>query len=604
MAKNGFTPEFMEELKARNDIIEIAGQYLSLDKRGYQYWACCPFHHEKTPSFAIRADEQYYHCFGCGVSGDVVSFVQELESVTFPEAVKILADRAKMPMPEMNYDSERTAELKRKKDRLLQILLTTARFYLKNLYGGKASEHIDYISNRNLSPSIVKKFGLGASLDYNTLPSLLLDSGFTQEEILDSGVCSMTEKGRLFDAQAGRLIIPIINAFDEVIAFGGRIIGKKTDGVAKYKNTRETMLFNKRKTLYNINLLKKFKQSNPLPYIIMVEGYMDTISLYQAGFQNVVASMGTSLTPEQARMLKRYSDSVFISYDGDFAGQNADLRGLEILREEDLKVKVVLMPEGDDPDDVVKKQGAAGYQKCLDEAMPFLDYKLHSLGRKYDVATVDGKRDYVKEAVEIIRGVESAAVREDLVKTVQKKTGYSTQALLRDVDGQADKQKPSNANGGNAGGGKQITPVALTQDKSDRILKAERFIIGSVLFKQPYASDYELRVEEFSDGVHKTIIRYINDCKAHDKKIRAVDLFEVFGEDTAEFSQILNLNTESGVLGENASAYFDDCVRTVEKRRVQDRITKVKDELSRALDVEKRKLLMNELNELTKKLKR
>ena len=285
-------------------------------------------------------------------------------------------------------------------------MLDCARFYLSNLYSGdeRAEAHLQYIANRKLAPTTVKKFGLGASLDFYSLPEYLAEKGYTRQELLDSGAVSEAKNGSLVDFQAGRLIFPIINAFDEVVAFGGRLL-EKSD-FAKYKNTRETMLFNKRKTLYNINLLKKLKRKQPIKEVIMVEGYMDTISLYQAGFENVVASMGTSLTTEQARLVKRYSDNVLISYDGDFAGQNADLRGLEILKDERLNVRVVPMPDGLDPDDVAK-QGKEVYQKCLDQAMPLVDYKLHALERKFDMTQTDEKRRFVSEALQVVAEAES-----------------------------------------------------------------------------------------------------------------------------------------------------------------------------------------------------
>lgn len=275
----------------------------------------------------MNESEQFYHCFGCGVSGDVVRFVQEIESTDFPGAVRILAARAKIPVPESDFDSEKAAALKRKRDTLVKILLDTARFYLSNLYGGRAEAHLEYISRRKLAPTTVKKFGLGASLDFYSLPEYLTGKGYSRADLLDSGVLTEAKNGRLIDSQGGRLIFPIINAFDEVVAFGGRLL-EKSD-FAKYKNTKETLVFNKSKTLYNINLLKKLKRTKPISEVIVVEGYMDTISLYQAGFENVVASMGTSLTKDQARLVKRYSENVLISYDGDFAGQKADLRGLK-----------------------------------------------------------------------------------------------------------------------------------------------------------------------------------------------------------------------------------------------------------------------------------
>ena len=273
---------------------------------------------------------------------------------------------------------------------------------------------------------------MGASFDFDSLPSYLLAQGYTKEECLESGACMQHENGRLYDAEGGRLIVPIINHFDEVIAFGGRAL-QKTDR-AKYKNTRETVLFNKSRTLYNLNLVKKEKQAAGLPYLIMVEGYMDAISLYEAGFKNVVASMGTSLTKEQARLCKRYSESVYISYDGDFAGQNSNLRGLDILKQEGMKVRVVPLPEGLDPDDVIRQTGADGYRDCIQKAMPLIDFRLLSVERKYDLNKTDEKRDFVREALSIVREAERATEREELLNRLARGTGISFAALQRDLE--------------------------------------------------------------------------------------------------------------------------------------------------------------------------
>ena len=296
----GELKEFLSTLKEKLNIIEVASGYISLERRGGSWWACCPFHHEKTPSFAINETDQFYHCFGCGESGDVIKFVQSMENVEFMDAVKLLAERVNLQIPQTGFDSQKTVEQKRKRDAVLKILNDCAHFYLNNLNSGKADEHVAYILKRQIPSDIVRKFGLGASLNFNDLPKYLLSKGYDRQDMIDSGAVNETD-GRLTDAQGGRLIYPIINAMDEVIAFGGRVL-KKTD-FGKYKNTKETLVFNKSKALYNINLLKKLKKEQTINEVIIVEGYMDTISLYQAGIRNVVASMGTSLTQDQARLL-------------------------------------------------------------------------------------------------------------------------------------------------------------------------------------------------------------------------------------------------------------------------------------------------------------
>ncbi len=590
-----FDPKFWEELKAKNNIVDVIGSYVPLQKRGGQYWACCPFHHEKTPSFAVKEDDGFYHCFGCGVSGDVVKFVQNIESTDFMTAVRILADRAKIEVPNVSeYDDAQAREYKRKKDAALKILLETARFYLSNLYSGdpRADKHLQYIQQRKISPSVARKFGLGASLGFRELPEYLRSLGFSREDMLESGVVSVdTKRGdRLVDSLGGRLIFPIINALDEVVAFGGRVM-EKTD-FAKYKNTRETIVFNKRKNLYNINLLKKLKREQAVNEVIMVEGYMDTISLYQAGFKNVVASMGTSLTVEQARLIRRYTDKVLISYDGDFAGQSADLRGLEILKTENLTVRVVPLPDGKDPDDVAK-EGAAAYQKCLDEALPLIDYKLVSLERKYDLKKSDEKRAYVAAALKIVREAESASEREELLKQLRDKTGITLQSLERDLN---DLPQSGQA---------QSEPATKdAEDGGDKYRRAERFILAAKLFSAPYAKNFDLKRIAFSDETRKTIAEYVIGCEERGEKIRPSDLFDVLETDSPEFCAILDLNYDDKLESKVSEKFFGDSVATLEKEVVQAKIKALSEKFSSATDIKARQEIAAEIGALTRQLKK
>ena len=598
----GFDPRFMQELKQKNDIVDVIGSYVSLDRKGNTHWACCPFHHERTASFAVNQAEQFYHCFGCGVSGDVVRFVQEIESTDFMGAVRILATRAKMEVPESNFDTEIAIQKKKQRDKMASIMLDTAKFYLSNLYSGdsRAQAHLQYIADRKLSPTTVKKFGLGASLDFNSLPDYLAGKGYTRQELLDSGALGEAKNGKLVDFEAGRLIFPIINSYDEVIAFGGRAL-EKTD-FAKYKNTRETLLFNKRKNLYNINLLKKLKRTKPITEVIMVEGYMDTISLYQAGFENVVASMGTSLTTEQARLVKRYADTVLISYDGDFAGQNADLRGLEILKDESLHVRVVPMPDGLDPDDVVK-QGAPAYQKCLDSAMPLIDYKLHAIERKYDLSKTQDKRRYTAEALQVISCADSEAIKEELLKKLRDKAGVSYHSLERDLQGIKTEQK-------NAVQTPQVK-ISETSATGDKRTKAIRFILAAKLFSMPYAKDCDVSQLELSDEAHIVVAQYIREREEAGERIRPSELFELLEEGSKELNEILDLNYEDKLSGEIAERFFEDSLRVVELEDIETEIQRLNARYNTETDDKSRKEIATRLmekmmrrNQLNKKKKK
>ena len=591
MAK-GLDPEFLSQLKSKTDLVELVSAYVPLERKGGNWWGRCPFHHEKTPSFTVNAEGQFYHCFGCGVSGDAITFIREIESVDFMDAVRILAERAKMPVPESNFDTEEIARQKKKRDDILKILRASAHFYLDNLNSGRADAHVQYILDRKIASSVVRKFGLGASLDFKSLPQFLLDGGFRREDIIDSGAVAVSEKGgRLIDALGGRLIFPVINAFGDVVAFGGRVL-EKAD-FAKYKNTKETMVFNKSKNLYNINQVKKLKKAAGLHDLIVVEGYMDTISLFQAGFTNVVASMGTALTKEQARLAKRYAENAYISYDGDFAGQKGAVRGLEILRDEGINVRVVALPDGLDPDDVIKRQGAEGYQRCLDAAMPLIDFKLEIVRRKYDLSKTEEKRACIADSLKVIAEAESESVREDLLKQLRDSTGTTYESLKRDLESAMQ----------GAPHAEQAEPAVLPEESGDGLLKACRFILASVLFGAKYARKFDLSDVRFDDPVQKKIAEYIAERQRKGEPVRASALFDIFEEDTPELSAVLDLSLGDNLEGAGAAKYFEDCLRTVGRARIQEELNR----LSRLCDAEtdsaKKREMTRQILSLAVKLK-
>ena len=587
----GELKEFLTTLKEKLNIVEVAGNYISLERKGGSWWACCPFHHEKTPSFAINEVDQYYHCFGCGESGDIFKFVQNMENIEFMDAVKLLAERANIEVPQTGFDSRQTVELKRKKDAILKILNDCAHFYLNNLNSGKADEHVAYILKREIPSPIVRRFGLGASLNFYDLPKFLLAKGYDRHDMIDSGAINEVD-GKLLDAQGGRLIYPIINAMDEVVAFGGRVLQKTN--FAKYKNTKETLVFNKSKTLYNINLLKKLKKEQTINEVIIVEGYMDTISLYQAGFKNVVASMGTSLTQDQARLLKRYTSNVLISYDGDSAGQNANMRGLDILKSNGLNVKVVPLTDGLDPDDMIKKKGAAAYRYCLDNAMTLIDYKLASVGQGFDLTKTDDKRRYVQEAIKVIRTSDSASEQEDLLKSLSKKSGISYESLNRDLRSVPQTPVPA------------PKPVER-KDNSSMQDRASRFVVAAFLFGSKIAKGEDISKIHFLNGVHDIIAKYIFSKQFLEERIQPSELFEFFDEGTeeyAELTRILDYCDGNALQGEVAAKYFKDCVKTLEVANIKAEIVSVQTQIAAETDGERRKDLTSKLQRLINQQKK
>lgn len=590
----GFDAKFLDELKNKNDLVDVVGRYVRLEQRGGNFWGKCPFHHEKTASFSVNSRGQFFYCFGCHKSGDVISFIMGIESLDFNDAVKFLAERAKIPLPEVSYDDDKIREQKKHKERVLQLLKDSATFYVKNLRGNGADKHLDYIQKRKISSDCLVKFGMGASLDFNGLVNHLKEKGYTYEEMLSSGAVDVKD-GRYYDALGGRLIIPIINQFNQVVAFGGRLL-EKAD-FAKYKNTKETIVFSKSNNLYNLNNLKKIKNERGLNGVIIVEGYMDTISLVQAGFENVVASMGTSLTKDQARILKRYTDKVFISYDGDFAGQKASIRGLEILKDEGLEVKVVSLPDGLDPDDVIKQMGAEGYQRLLDQAKPLIDFKLDILKRTYDVNTVDGKRKFITNAVRVIKESPSPAEQEDLLKTVRDLTGTTFESLRRELYSLPETQQVERAQ----------TPQ-FNDFTGDKIAIAERFILASYLFGKPYAKETNISEFTFNSPAHREIKKYIEDKNELGEKVKFSDLYELLGDLYPEdISLIAGLEAEENKSFELAE-YFFDCVKIIKTASLDKKIERLAVMFKEETDNEKRRQyalemskLLSEKNKLIKK---
>lgn len=579
----GFEHKFIEQLKSKNDIVDVVSRYVRLEQRGSSYWGVCPFHHEKTASFAVNPAGQFFYCFGCHKSGDVITFVSEMESLDFSDAVKFLAERVGLALPTVRIDDEKIREQKKKKEKLFQLLKDTALFYAHNLRTEQAEKHNDYIYKRKFNPQTVLKFGLGASLNFGDLPKYLLEKGYTYEEMLASGTVDVKD-GRYYDSLGGRLIVPIINQFGQVVAFGGRFL-EKTD-FAKYKNTKETMVFSKSNNLYNLNNLKKLKNEKGVDSVIMVEGYMDTISLDQAGFSNVVASMGTSLTKDQARILKRYTDKVYISYDGDFAGQKASVRGLEILKDEGLEVKVVSLPDGMDPDDVVKNLGEEGYRNCLNSAMPLIDFKLDILRKTFDVGTVDGKRKYVSNAIKVIRESPSPAEQEDLLKTVRATTGTTIEALKREL---YSAPKPETES--------QTKIVHEVNDYSDtKTAVAGRFILYSYLFNKPYATETDIKDIDFVLPEHKRIRDFIEKRIESGERIVFSDIYEEETEN-AEISKIAGLETSDNKQYDQ-SLYFNDCLKVLRLQSVNEKLDALTKQFSTEQDTETRRKIALEMRNL------
>lgn len=600
--------DFKTELKQKNDLVSVASKYVQLERKGRYFWCRCPFHGEKTPSLCINDIDNIFCCYGCHVGGDVIKFVMQIETLSFVEAVKLLASWANMEVPESFENSGNgndVAQAKKRKDRLISLMKETAMHYHENLKKPSAAGALEYMKKRQLEGSVAKHFGIGFADGFNDLADYLRSKGYTNEEMLAAGVVK-SKDGRVYDPIANRLVFPIIDIYGNVIAFGGRTLDPHPN-FAKYLNTAETELFNKRNTLYAINYLKKQRQVGPIPYVIVVEGYMDTISLHKAGFTMTVASMGTALTQAQAKMIKRFAEKVYICYDGDAAGQNATLRGLDILRENGLDVMVVQLPDKYDPDDVIKTYGKAGYQKILDEALPLVEFKLKYLKSRYDILSVDGRVKYLNDAIDVLALLPSAVERELYTSIVSEIAMTNVDFIKRELDKKLE-GKPIFEEIKNKFSNVQKTEIKedVFEDEnvSVAIMKSEQYVLCAMLHKKPYAY-FKTDVMHLFSGKRREVYKIICDAIEKDPAVNLVQkLYDEYqNDDQSMIVSLINYNAESAEDAQNEKKYYYDCLWNIYKNYLEIRKKELTDEYSAEVDNLKRKELSEKLKDIMQKLK-
>ena len=419
-----FPDNFINELVERNDIVDVVGSYVRLSKRsGANLFGLCPFHSEKTPSFSVSPDKQIYHCFGCGKGGGVISFIMDVENLSFPEAVEFLAKRAGMPMPEETNDAE-----SRRRARMLALNKDAARFFYSQLSTDAGKSAVEYMQRRQISPQTATRFGLGAAPDtWDSLLRAMREKGYADEELFSAGLVRRGKSGGFYDTFRNRLMFPVIDVRGNVIGFSGRILG---DGEPKYMNSPETLVFNKSRNLFALNLAKKSKSG----YIILSEGNIDVVSLHQAGFDSAVASLGTSLTAEQARLISRYTNQVIIAYDNDGAGIKAAQRGIGILEQLDVKVKVLRLSGAKDPDEFIKLKGPEAFRKLLEGSEDQVEYRLRSVQDKYDLSADDQKVAFLKEASDLVAQLPGIAERQVYAMRVAAIASVPADAVTKEVE--------------------------------------------------------------------------------------------------------------------------------------------------------------------------
>ena len=417
-----FPPSFIDELIARNPIQDVVGQYVTLKRSGANMFGLCPFHGEKTASFSVAPDKGIYYCFGCHKGGGAINFMMEVEGLSYPDAVRKLAQRAGMEVPE----DEQYQSRYRQQERLWALMKEAARYFHAQLYSPAGAEGLAYAQKRGMPKGTLTKFGIGfAPNTWNGLCDAMRAKGYTDQELRDAGLVS-EKNGRIYDRFRNRLMFPIIDTRGNIIGFGGRVMD---DSTPKYLNSPETLIFNKRKNLFGLNLAKKSK----LGYLILVEGYMDAIALHQYGFDCAVASLGTSLTEEHATLLSRYTEQVYLIYDADEAGQRAAQRAIPMLEKAGLRIKVLKVKDAKDPDEFLKKFGADKFKLLLEESANRVEYQLNVIRGKYDIREDDQKIRYVHEAAELISTLGSSVQREVYGARVAESAGISADAMKLEV---------------------------------------------------------------------------------------------------------------------------------------------------------------------------
>ena len=419
-----FPEAFLQELVEKNDIVDVVSGYVRLTKRsGANQFGLCPFHSEKTPSFSVSPDRQIYHCFGCGKGGGVINFIMEIENLSFPEAVEFLAKRVGMPIPE----EENSAESKRRR-RMLDLNRDAARFFHTCLKAPEGRAAQAYMNARQITPQTATRFGLGAAPDtWDSLRNAMHELGYRDQELFEAGLVRKGKSGGFYDTFRGRLMFPVIDVRGNVIGFSGRILG---DGEPKYMNSPETLVFNKSRNLFAMNLAKKSKSG----YIILAEGNIDVVMMHQAGFDSAVASLGTSLTAEQARLISRFTNEVIIAYDSDGAGKKASQRAIGLLEKLDVKVKVLSMTGAKDPDEFIKLKGADAFRNLLEKSENHIDYRLQTVTNKYDLTVDEQKVEFLKEASELVARLPGSVERQVYAMRVASLAGVPNDVVAQEVE--------------------------------------------------------------------------------------------------------------------------------------------------------------------------
>ena len=589
-----YSDEILNEVRENNDIVEVISQYVHLKRSGRNYFGLCPFHNEKSPSFSVSPDKQIFHCFGCGVGGNVFTFISKIESIGFKEAIENLADRAGIVLPKSNNNEDSKKE--ELKSKVYKVNSYTAEYYHKRLYKPESKAGQDYVKQRKITNETLESYNLGFSGNYDELYKVLKKEGFNDEEILESGLVKKNENGKYVDFYRDRFMIPILDVRNRVIAFGGRVLGDAKR--FKYLNSPENIVYSKGKHLFGLNVAKKYDHKK----LLIVEGYMDAISLHQRGITNVVAALGTALTTNQGWLLRKNAEQVILGFDSDVAGQNAILRAMEVMQNMGCDMRALQMTGAKDPDEYIIKYGSARFQKLMNEAISLVEFKVKILGQNLDLNNASDKIKFLNEIAKLISKIDNTIEQEIYIEKIATGYNISKEAIFGQVNKlqYLDKAKTNNL--------EKSKPVTIHKKEqnvdnniTEELIKRENTII-SILINNP--ENYNLikenmKIEDFKYDLNiKIITALYQELEKEDSNINLV-LDKI--EDEEIKNHLTAIMAEDYGITDNQKA-IEDILKKYEREKLEKRRDELIQKSSIEENPENKRKLGQELNDIILKL--
>ncbi len=584
-----YSDEIIDDVRQSNDIVDVISQYVRLKRSGRNYFGICPFHNEKSPSFSVSPEKQIFHCFGCGVGGNVFTFLTKIEGISFVEAVQLLAEKANIQLPtlENNMDSAKEAL----KAKVYKVNEFTANYYHENLYKPESKIAQEYIKKRKLTNETLKSFQIGFSRNFDQLYRELKKQGFEDGEILESGLVNKNERGQYIDRYRNRLMFPICDARGRVIAFGGRVLD---DSKPKYINSPENVVYSKGRHLYGLNVAKKYDIKKRL---LIVEGYMDVISLHQRDIHNVVASLGTALTQQQGYLLRNHTEQIILSYDSDEAGQTAKIRAMEILQNMGCDIRVLQMEGAKDPDEYVIKYGNARFQNLVDKAISVIEFKVKILRQSLNLESTNDKIKFLNEIAKLISKIDNSMEREVYIEKIAKEYDVSKEAIYAEVNKLAYKETTDEKILNKAKPVVKHVENINVKEVSETVKRRENTVLAILLTGDH--SVYQIikqniQIQDFKDVINQKIARKLyEELDNGNSNINGI-IDNLTQEEQNHITMIMA--EDYGI--DDIEKAIDDVIQSYEKERLNERKLKILEELEKQTDENVKKELEKELSDI------